>query len=86
MTYLNKPNTIDKEEFKTITLENTAKLLAKCAKFLQTRRLAYKTLKLILIFERLSYQIRSDVDLFVDQLTPSQELKEKIYSETVIDL
>ena len=55
------------KKYEDVTIENTAKLLVRCKQLILSRQLAFQTLKNIVHFERESYQLRQDIDTFLEE-------------------
>ena len=54
------------KKYTEVNLDNTVKLLVRCKQVLQSRTLAFKTLKGIVEFEDTSASIRKTVDKFLE--------------------
>lgn len=77
MTYMNQHLLFPlvTKKYKTANLENTVKLLYRSKNLLEARKLGFKVLQNILEFEKITAQIRNDVDAFLDTVASSYNAK-----------
>jgi len=73
------------QKYQEITIENTVKLLVRCKQLVLSRRVAYETLQKIVEFERDAYQLRQDIDLYLEQ-TANPEVLQKIQVKAIGEL
>ena len=68
MTYMNQATLFPLvvKKYTEVNLENAVKLLMRCKQLLIARRLAFKTLQSLLMFEYTIKMIRNNVDQFLD--------------------